>query len=79
MNTFLNKLTSRKFLVAVAGIASGIVLIVNGNVTEGVGAVIASVLGYLVAEGYIDAKAVQSVTDTVEGAIEGAGEDDEPC
>lgn len=70
MNAFLQKLTSRKFLVAVAGIVGGIVLIVNGNTTEGVGALIASVLGYLVAEGYIDAKAVQTVTDKVEDALE---------
>lgn len=70
MNAFLKKLTSRKFLVAVAGIASGIVLIVNGSTTEGVSAVIASVIGYLIAEGYIDAKAVQTVTDKVEETIE---------
>lgn len=70
MNAFLKKLASRKFIVAAAGIASGIVLIVNGSTTEGVGAVIASVLGYLVAEGYIDAKAVQTVTDKVEDALE---------
>lgn len=70
MNTFLKKLTSRKFLVAVAGIISGIVLVVNGGTTEGVGAIIASVLGYLVAEGYIDAKAVQQVADKVEDSVE---------
>ena len=70
MNTFLKKLTSRKFLVAVAGIISGIVLVVNGGTTEGVGAIIASVLGYLAAEGYIDAKAVQQVADKVEDSVE---------
>ena len=69
MNAFLQKITSRKFLVAVAGIVGGVVLIVNGNTTEGVGALVASVLGYLVAEGYIDAKAVQTVTDAVENAL----------
>lgn len=69
MNIF-NKLTSRKFLVSAAGIVSGIVLIANGNTTEGVGAVIASVVGYLVAEGYIDAKAVEMVTDKVEEEID---------
>ena len=62
----LKKLSSRKFLVSAAGIASGIALIALGNETEGVAAIIASVLGYLVAEGYIDAKAVKTVADKVE-------------
>ena len=70
MNKFLTKLTSRKFLVSVAGIVSGIVLIVGGNATEGVATVIASVVAYLVAEGYIDAKAVKAATDKVEEKIE---------
>jgi hypothetical protein len=65
-----NKLTSRKFWIAVAGIISGIVLIVNGNKIEGVSTLIASVVGYLVAEGFIDAKRVNTVIDTVEDAIE---------
>ena len=72
MKSFLNKLTSRKFLISVAGIVSGIVLIANGNATEGVATVIASVVGYLVAEGYIDAKAVKATTDKVEEKIEEA-------
>lgn len=71
------KLTSRKFLVAVAGIVSGIALLVNGNVTEGVAAVIASVIGYLVAEGYIDARAVKVTTETVKNTIEAAEDDTE--
>ena len=70
MKTFLSKLSSRKFLVSIAGIVSGIVLIANGNATEGVATVIASVVGYLVAEGYIDAKAVKMATDKVEEKIE---------
>ena len=52
--------------MAVAGVVSGIVLILSGNATEGMGAIIASVLGYLVAEGYIDGKAVTAVTEKVE-------------
>ena len=66
----LKKLTSRKFLVSAAGIVSGVALIVSGNETEGVAAIVASVLGYLVAEGYIDAKAVKAVTDKVEETVE---------
>ena len=68
MNTFLKKLTSRKFLVAVAGIAGGILLIVNGGTTEGMSAVIASVIGYLAAEGMIDLAAVKTALDEEEQA-----------
>ena len=64
------KLTSRKFLVSIAGIISGIILIISGNTTEGVGAVIASVIGYLVAEGYIDAKAVKVAADKIDEAVD---------
>ena len=71
------KLTSRKFLVAAAGIASGIALIVSGNTTEGVAAVIASVIGYLAAEGYIDAKAVKATAEAVEEAVTDEEDDTE--
>ena len=66
MKTFLKKLISRKFIVSVSGIISGIVLITSGNTTEGVTAIIASVVAYLIAEGYIDAKAVDVLDDVVE-------------
>ena len=59
MKNLKTKFSSRKFLIAVSGIVSGIVLIASGNATEGMGAVIASVLGYLIAEGYIDAGAIK--------------------
>ena len=63
MKNLKTKLTSRKFMVAAAGIVSGVALIISGNATEGVSAIIASVIGYLVAEGYIDAKAVKAAAD----------------
>lgn len=66
MKTLKQKLTSRKFLMAVAGVISGIVLILNGDSTEGASAVVASVLGYLIAEGYIDGKALKAAADKVE-------------
>lgn len=59
----MKKLTSRKFLIAIAGIISGIALVYSGNVDEGVATIIASVLGYLAAEGYIDAKAVKAALE----------------
>ncbi|MBQ6892635.1 MAG: hypothetical protein IJN48_00370 [Clostridia bacterium] len=70
MEILKKKLSSRKFLVSVAGIVSGIALIASGNETEGVAAIIASVIGYLVAEGYIDAKAVKVTANAVEETLE---------
>ncbi|MBQ4151204.1 MAG: hypothetical protein IJC81_05320 [Clostridia bacterium] len=63
MKNLKSKFTSRKFLVAASGVVSGIVLIASGNATEGASAIVASVLGYLIAEGYIDAKAVKAAAD----------------
>jgi hypothetical protein len=66
----LKKLSSRKFLVSAAGIVSGVALVISGSEVEGVAAIIASVIGYIVAEGYIDAKAVKAVADRVENTVE---------
>ena len=59
MNSVLKKSGSRKFIVAVSGVVSGIVLIAGGNVTEGVTAIITSVVAYLAAEGLVDMAAVK--------------------
>lgn len=64
------KLLSRKLWVALIGVITGIVLIAAGTVTEGVATVISSILGYLVAEGLIDAKAVQAVVDQVDEKLD---------
>ena len=66
MNTLKNKLTSRKFLVAVAGVVSGIVLIASGNAEEGTTMIITSVVAYLAAEGLIDMAAVKNATEEKE-------------
>ena len=60
------KLTSRKLWVAVAGIIAGIARIASKNITEGAATIISSVLGYLIAEGLIDAKAVGGVIEGIE-------------
>ena len=73
----LKKLTSRKFLVSAAGIVSGVALVISGSEVEGVAAIIASVLGYLVAEGYIDAKAVKATAEAVSDTVDAAEEEDE--
>lgn len=70
MKNFKEKLTSRKFLMAVTGVISGIMLIISGSDTEGASTIVASVLGYLIAEGYIDGKALKATTKKAEEKAE---------
>lgn len=58
LKKILKKLSSRKFMVSVAGIAGGILLILNNQTAEGATAVCTSVVAYLAAEGLIDWKAI---------------------
>ena len=51
-----NKLTSRKFITALTGIITGILLIIGGNVTEGTTTLVSAVVAYCIAEGYVDGK-----------------------
>lgn len=66
------KLMSRKLWVAVAGILGGVVLIAKGNTVEGTATIISSVVGYLLAEGIIDAAAVDTVVDAVDEVADNA-------
>jgi len=75
MTNLKTKLTSRKFLIAAAGVISGVVLLANGNVTEGVTSVIASVVAYLAAEGLVDMAAVKKTAEKAED-MSGKMEDD---
>lgn len=70
MKNLKEKLTSRKFLVAAAGVVSGLILIISGNVEEGSATIIASAVAYLAAEGIIDVVAVKKAVDKVENALE---------
>lgn len=63
MESVLKKVSSRKFLVAVSGVVSGIVLIAGGNTTEGVTAIVTSVVAYLAAEGLVDMAAVKKQSE----------------
>ena len=63
MNSVLKKVSSRKFIVAVSGVVSGILLIVNGNTAEGVTAIVTSVVAYLAAEGLVDMAAVKKQSE----------------
>lgn len=73
----MKKFTSRKFLAMVAGVVTGIGVILAGATAEGITAVIASVVSYLIAEGYIDAKAVNTVKNVVDGVVETVEDDNE--
>ena len=70
------KLTSRKLWVAIAGFVSGLIVALDGDATkaETIGGLImqgASVLGYLLAEGLVDAASAGAETNvTVEGILE---------
>ena len=65
METLKRKLTSRKLWAAIAGFASGIYLLTQGEISAGAALMITSVLGYLAAEGYVDAKAAQTVIEII--------------
>ena len=64
MNSLKHKFTSRKFIVCLTGILTGVGVASSGRVIEGVTAVLVSIITYLIAEGYIDAKAIE-VSDSV--------------
>lgn len=64
---WVQKLTSRKLWLAVAGFVSGLIVAFKGDAeaAETVAGLIlqgASIFGYLIAEGLVDAKSVESVT-----------------
>lgn len=55
------KLTSRKFITALTGIITGILLIITGNVQEGASTLAASVAAYCFAEGIVDKSKVNTM------------------
>lgn len=57
----MEKFTSRKFIVSLIGVLIGVLGIFSGQYAEGATMVCTSIIGYLVTEGHIDAKAVQQV------------------
>ena len=71
----MEKFTSRKFIVSLIGVLIGVLGIFNGQYIEGATMVCTSIIGYLVAEGYIDAKAVQQVIKVVDEVTDGVKEE----
>lgn len=64
-NDIIRKLTSRKLWVAVAGLISGLILAFNGDAetaetVSGIILQVASVIGYLLAEGLADAASAKA-------------------
>lgn len=70
MKNILQKFTSRKFVVSLGGVLTGIGVIASGNITEGIVTVVTSVLAYLITEGIIDARAIDTTNNTVDKVIE---------
>ena len=76
MKTIKEKLTSRKFLAALAGLVSGLAMVFGLDesiVSQVSGAVVsvASVIAYIITEGKIDAAAVGQAAEDVAEAVEG--------
>ncbi|HPE16115.1 MAG TPA: hypothetical protein PK597_04085 [Oscillospiraceae bacterium] len=79
MRTILQKLASRKFWAAVAGIATGIAIALGAGESEVslvTGAVTAalSVITYIVTEGKVDAAGVAAAIEAVQKAAEETGD-----
>ncbi len=78
MKTFTRKISSRKFLAALAGLVMGLAMVfgldegvmstVAGTVTA-----VASVVAYIVAEGKVDAAAVGDAAQKVQDAVDVIG------
>ena len=68
MQNFWKKLTSRKFLAALAGVATGLAMVFGVDETTistvaGAVTTVASVVSYIMSEGMVDAAAVAAVKD----------------
>ena len=59
----LENLFSRKFIISLSCIIGGISLIKSGAVLPGLGALVTACAGYLIAEGIIDMKNIEKLTE----------------
>lgn len=69
------KLSSRKFLAAVAGVVMGLAMVFGldeNTISTVAGAVVsvASVVAYIIAEGKVDAESVKNAVENVQDAVE---------
>ncbi|MCC8156380.1 MAG: hypothetical protein LIO54_03775 [Oscillospiraceae bacterium] len=75
MSEILRKVTSRKFLAAVAGLVTGLAMVFGldeGVVTSVAGAVVSvsSIMTYIITEGKVDAASVAAAVESVQTAVE---------
>lgn len=80
MSEILRKLTSRKLWLALAGVATGVAMVLGvegSEITSVAGAVtaIASVITYIVTEGKVDAAAVKTAIEATENVTDNEGND----
>ena len=74
VQNFLKKFTSRKFIMSLVGVIIGILGMLGANdntiaIVAFAALEILSILAYIIMEGHVDAKAVQSATDTINAII----------
>ena len=77
-NRIIQKLTSRKLWMAIAGIATGLALVFGvdgGDISNVAGAITAvvSVITYIAAEGRVDAESVKNAVEAAENAVNTIG------
>lgn len=75
MTNIMGKLTSRKLWMAIAGVATGVAMVLgvdSGEITNVAGAITAlvSVVTYIVTEGKIDAESVKNAIVEVDAAVD---------
>ena len=75
MNSVLRKLSSRKLWLAIAGVATGIAMVLGADSTDiqtvaGAITSLVSVITYIVTEGKIDAESVKNTIEITGDAID---------
>lgn len=81
MKKFFQKLTSRKFLLAVISAVAGIITLLTGNnamaqtITGAVMTILSTVI-YCLVEGVLDAKSMKRITNTIADTAEKLGADE---
>jgi biopolymer transport protein ExbB/TolQ len=75
MSNFIRKLSSRKLWMAIAGIATGIAMVLGVDTSDiatvaGAVTAIVSVVTYIAVEGKIDAEGVKNAVESTQDALE---------
>lgn len=80
MSEILRKLTSRKLWLALAGVATGVAMVLGVEGSEitsvaGAATAIASVITYIITEGKVDAAAVKTAIEATKNVTDNEGND----